>query len=630
MINQNSFMLSGFGRFAFMLAGVTLALSLTGCELAKNQLKPDRGANLEMQDYRDGLAQRTPELEEGDSFASGASIPSLQPYVAPAAEAMKAMPLVSISVNQTVPLRDVLFELAEQAEYDIELDPGIRGSIIFTARERPFDEVVERIADIAGLRYKFDNDVLRVELDAPYNKTYKIDYLSYIRTNKGSVRNNVAVVTGDGADTGSSFEASGESEADFWGELELNLEQILDANGTSLKTRRDPRITATEQNPEVAAIAPAGTTPEGQPQVEVAAPQAVLNVESLPLDEEEEGQPASSSGEDSGQRFSLNKQSGLVTVYATDKAHKEVGKYLELLRRASTAQVLIEAKVLEVTLNDEHATGIDWRALDLMSGELTLNYLTQVGADLIDDLGPGTSPQPTLDTADDSNLVVGYSGNDVQAVIQAISGFGTVRALASPRMTVLNNQSAVLNVATNRVYFEIDIDVTVDEGVQQTDISSDIHNVPEGILVNVQPSIDLERGTIALAVRPTVTRIVRYIPDPSVQFVTASAGITGVTSEIPELNVQEIDSVIQVNSGQPIVMGGLLQDRATTSENGVPVLSEVPMVGSLFRQHSDTQSKTELVIFLKATILDSPSDSVHNTDRDVYRTFSNDRRPLKL
>lgn len=643
MINQKLSVVSGFYRFSILFAGCAIALSLTGCDLAKNQLKPDRSANLEMQDFRDGLAQRTPELAEGeDSFStSAASIPGLQPYVAPAISSSKPVPLVSISVNQSVPLRDVLFELAEQAEYDIELDPGIRGSIIFTARERPFDEVVQRIAEIAGLRYKFADDVLRVELDTPYNKTYKIDYLSYIRTNKGSVRNNVAVVTGEGADTGSSFEAAGSSESDFWGELEVNLEQILDANGTALKTRRDPRITATEQNPDVAPLATTETGavgPGGQPIVAVTAtaPQAVLNVESLPIDEEEEGQQNNNSGQDegSGFRFSLNKQSGLVTVYASDKAHTEVAKYLELLRRASTAQVLIEAKILEVNLSDEFATGIDWRALDLLSGEVALNYLSE-GFGILDDIaagnGSGVAPLPTGTTlADNSNFVLGYSGNDVQAVIQAISGFGTVRALASPRMTVLNNQSAVLNVATNHVYFEIDIDVTVDEGVQQTDISSDIHNVPEGVLVNVQPSINLENGTISLALRPTVTRIVGQVPDPAVQFVTASAGITGVESNIPELNVQEIDSVIQVQSGQPVILGGLLQDRSETSEEGVPVLSEVPMLGSLFRQHNDLQQKTELVIFMKATILESPGASVDNTDRDIYRTFSGDRRPLKL
>ncbi|MGB4106953.1 MAG: type II and III secretion system family protein [Alphaproteobacteria bacterium] len=611
--------------------------------MARNQLKADRAADMETQDFRDALAPRLPDVEDdmGDAAAAD-TVPSLQPYISASDSNMKAMPLVSISVNQSVPIRDVLFELAQQADYDLELDPRIKGSIIFTARERPFDDVVERIADIAGLRFKFENDVLRVELDTPYNKVYKIDYLSYIRSNTSNVRNDIGVVSGDGADTGSSFETTATSEANFWGELEVNIQQILgSAEGAVLRTQRDPRITATEQNPNVQPVA--ATDAQGNPvtstegvNVQAQAPQAVLNVQSLPTEEEEAASNNGSQPEDNVlvPTFTLNKQAGLLNVYAPQRAQKEVDEYLKLVRRAVTAQVLIEAKILEVVLDDEHATGIDWRALDL--GDLNLNYLTSTGAATLAGLGPNTGPSlsSTITGSTSSNLVVGSDGGDFQALIKAISGFGTVRALASPRLTVLNNQSAVLNVADNRVFFEIDIDVTTDEGVSQVDIDSDIRNVPEGVLVNVQPSINLDNGTISMALRPTITRITALKRDPAVEFVKASAipPITNenVISEVPELNVQEIDSVIQVRSGQAVVLGGLLQDRIEGTQTGVPVMSEVPIVGSLFRQHNDIIHKQELVIFLKATILPSPDQSIHDTDRDIYRAFSGDRRPFKL
>lgn len=608
--------MSGINKFSFLLSIVVFAFALSGCDLAENYLKSDRAAEMQTQDFRDGLAPRMPDIdEEAIAAADKTTIPALQPYVASSSEAMKSMPLVSISVNQSVPLRDVLFELAEQADYDLELDPRIRGSIIFTARERPFDQVIERISEMSGLRYRFKDDVLRVELDMPYNKTYKIDYLSYIRANKGDVRNDVSVVSGDGTDTGSSFSATSESEANFWGELESNLTQILGGGTTGvLKTTRDPRITATEQNPDVGTVV-ASTGADGQPVVQAAAPNVTLNVSSLPVDDEESvGNGSRNDGDLPSATFSLNKQAGLVNVYGSERQHKEVEKYLEVLRRSATAQVLIEAKILEVSLNDSYATGIDWNAIDVMSGELTLGLETNFN-NLIN-----TAPT-------NSNFVLGYAGNDAQAVIQAISEFGTVRALASPRMTVLNNQSAVLNVATNVVYFEIDVDSTTDEGVTQIDVDSEIKNAPEGILVNVQPSINLDEGTISMAVRPTITRIVNRVEDPAVQFIAGAAGISNL---VPELNVQEIDSVIKSRSGQAVLMGGLLQDRSETTEEGVPVLSEVPMVGSLFKGHDDAVQKTELVIFLKATILDTPSQSIHDTDRDLYRQFSGDRRPFKL
>ncbi len=628
MMNEMLSRQTGALHLSLMFCLVFVLTALSGCDLAKNNLKPDRAANLEMQDFRDGLAPRLPEVDDdSEGGALSSSIPSLQPYIAQGSQNMKSMPLVSIAVNQTIPLRDVLFELAEQADYDLELDPRIRGSIIFTARNRPFDQVIARISDVSGLRYRFDDEVLRVELDTPYNKTYKIDYLSYVRSNKGSVRNDIAVVSGDGADTGSSFEAKSESEADFWGELEVSLAQLLGASIESLKTEFDPRIIATEQNPDVQAVAP--VSEDGQ--VQVQPPEAVLKVESLPVDDGGGSSSGSRGGKDERQAsFSINKQSGLVNVYASERAHKEVNEYLKILRRSATAQVLIEAKILEVTLNDEFVTGIDWRSMGLLSGEMAVNYLG-TGFGILDTLSPDSAPVPAGTTiATNSNFVLGYSGNDVQAVIEAVAGFGTVRALASPRMTVLNNQSAVLNVATNQVFFEVDIDVTTEDGATQTDIDSDIRNVPEGILVNVQPSINLDDRTVSLALRPTITRIINEVEDPAVQFVTATAGITGVQSLVPELNVQEIDSVIQVNSGQPVIMGGLLQDRTTIAEEGVPILSEVPMIGSLFRQHDDLLQKTELVIILKATILDTPGESIHNSDRDLYRKFSGDRRPFKL
>ncbi len=601
---------------------------LSSCDLAENYLKADRENNAQFQDYRDGLATRLPDTED-DKVSSG-TIPDFQPYVAQAGARMKAMPLVSISINQTVPIRDALYELAQQADYDIELDPRIRGSVIFTARNRPFDEVIERIADIAGLRYNFNDDVLRVELDTPYGHVYKIDYLSYIRNSSSKVSNNISVVSGDGADSGSNFEANSESEINFWGELETNLDQIVRGDQTgALKTTRDPRIVATEQNPDVQAV-----SPNSDGEVTVQPPQATLTVESLPVDDATDTSGSSSDDDEDMGTFTINKQAGLINVYATEKAHKEVAAYMKLLKKAVTSQVLIEAKILEVTLNDEFVTGIDWGGINLLSGELSLDFLDSGTARNTASLVGATAGGLTgTSVATNTSFVLGYSGNDVQTLIEAVSGFGTVKALASPRLTVLNNQSAVLNVATNRVFFEIDIDVTTDGGgATQTDIDSEIRNVPEGVLVNVQPSINLDDRTVSMSVRPTITQVARSINDPAVAFIvgTCGAACAGITSPIPELNVQEIDSVIKVRSGQPIVMGGLLQDRITTSESGVPLLSETPVVGGLFKDHDDLVQKTELVIFLKATILDAPGESVHRTDKDLYRQFSSDRRPLKF
>lgn len=622
-------------RFAILLACFVLSTSvLTGCDLTKNQMHMDRANNMDFQDYRDALAPRIEEAKDAQALAQAddAGIPDLQSYVAQPSDTLKPMPLVSVSVNQTVPLRDVFFELAKQANYDVELDPRIKGSIIFTARDKPFDVVVGKIADIAGLRYKFDDDSLRVELDTPYNKTYKIDYLSYIRRNKSSVNNDVSVVSGEGADSGSKFEASSESEADFWGELEKNVAAILNVDPNALKTKKDPKITAAESNPApvqpVAAQPASGATPPADgttpaPTVEVKPPEAVLQVQSLPTDAEDEEEDASNSSGQQQVPFSINRQAGMISVFASERQHKEIEKYLNEVRRAVTAQVLVEAKVLEVSLTDEFASGVNWAALDLFSNKMQIGFEVTGNS-----LTPGFTPavDPTV------SFTGALVGSDFEAAIEALSRYGTVKALSSPRLTVLNNQTAVLGVAANRVYFEVDIDVTAatQNTPASTTIDSNIHNVPEGILINVQPSIDLDRRTVSMAVRPTITRVLEYIEDPGIQFVTAANNITGVESLVPVVNVQELDSVVKMNSGQAIVMGGLMQDRTDATQTGVPVLSEIPLIGYAFKNHGDKTTKTELVVFLKATIIDDESSTIDQVDRDLYNKFSGDRHPENL
>lgn len=624
MLKLRSLRVSPIRAFALCVSGAVMFLPLAGCDLSKNTVKMDRSSDMEVQDYRDAMAERLPESDSKKTNEAG--IPDLKPYMVTPADKLKPMPLVSVSVNQSVPLKDVLYEVAEQADYDLELDPRITGSIIFSARNRPFDQVIDRISESAGLRYKFDDDSLRVELDTPYHQIYKINYLSYVRTNTSSISNDVAVVSGEGADTGSKFKAEAKSESNFWGELDTNLTQILGVNrdAGTLRTRRDPRVSAVAASP--APVEPVLLQADGEisadgspaPQVQVAAPQATLNIQNA---DEEEDRNANRGGDDPfGPRFSVNKQAGIISIFATERLHKQISGYLDELRRSVTSQVLIEAKVLEVSLSDEFSAGIDWNSIDIFGNRVTFGVDT-VGAALAPAFDPPSDPALGMFGA--------YSSGDFNAAIQAMQRFGTVRALASPRLTVLNNQSAVLNVAKNQVYFELDVTTNQNDTQTSVDIDSNIRNVPEGVLINVQPAIDLDSQTVSMAVRPTVTRITDYVNDPGVAFAVADAGLSNaIVSPVPVVNVQEFDSVIRMYNAQPIVMGGLIQDRASSVQNAVPVLGEIPIIGAAFRNHSDKIEKTELVVMMKATIIDGGTSSVHNTDKDIFRTFSQDRRPF--
>ncbi len=212
-------------------------------------------------------------------------------------------------------------------------------------------------------------------------------------------------------------------------------------------------------------------------------------------------------------------------------------------------------------------------------------------------------------------------------------GFGTTRVLSAPRITVLNNQTAVLKVATNQVYFVTQAQFTTVTNANGSAVTtspvytSTPHTVPVGLVMTVQPSIDAEHNRVTMTLRPTISRVVSEINDPSIGLNAAQAGVTNpVQSQIPVLAVREMDSVIQLHSGEVAVMGGLMQDSSTNNDQGVPFLDTLPVAGNLFKSRDNEGTTTELVILLRATISDNPPPD--NADDALYHRYNNDPRPL--
>jgi MSHA biogenesis protein MshL len=274
---------------------------------------------------------------------------------------------------------------------------------------------------------------------------------------------------------------------------------------------------------------------------------------------------------------------------------------------------LIEAKILEVELEDEFTTGINWTTV-FKEGLGITNLSLSAAA-------------PALTPAQTSTFTFAIDGADIDSTVQALNRFGTVRALASPRLSVMNNQSAALNVARNQVFFSIEIDEERDENgnVTNREISSEIQTVPVGIVINVMPVADPDTNEVIMSIRPSITRADEVENDPAVAFL----GIPGVVSEVPVVDVREIDTMVKMRSGEVAVIGGLIQDRSVSTQEGIPVASDVPILGMLFRNQGDRIQKYELVVLLRAVILDG-QPKVHPTDKYLYKNFSTDRRPFKM
>ncbi|MFO1242759.1 MAG: hypothetical protein U1E36_06115 [Rickettsiales bacterium] len=530
--------------------------------------------------------------------------------------------LVSISVTDDVPLKDVFVELSRLADVDIELDSGIEGGITFRAKERPFNEVVERIAGMAGLRYSYKDGVLRVERDLPYVRNYTIDFLNITRDIQSTYNISTDVSSlaaagtggggggggsgGGGLTSGSSSSIKSNAEDDFWKSFESSIGNILASSPPKYAAMNplDPRA-STE-------LGGGGGGAGG----------AAAGTASLPQ----------------GNSFNINRKAGVISISATERQHEKVKSFIEKIRQNSSAQVLIEAKILEVSLNDQFESGINW---DQIQGGGPITW------DDINIRGEFNNPNIPLGAANPFTTIKlkdKFGKLDLDATIRLLEKFGTVRTLSSPRLSAINNQPAVLTFAKNQVYFDIDVDVTpptssdgVSTTAATTSVNSEIQTVPIGVILNLIPSIDLDDNEVTLNVRPTLTRIVGNVTDPALPLQIATLGnqlpadvvqqLTSAQNQIPIVEVRELDSIMKIKSGQVMVIGGLMEDQSTNSDQGVPFASDVPIIGNFFKRVSKQDTKNELVIFIKATIV-SPNGNAHEVDKNLYNKFTTDPRPL--
>ena len=335
------------------------------------------------------------------------------------------------------------------------------------------------------------------------------------------------------------------------------------------------------------------------------------------------GSILATSGKDKAGSFSLNRQAGLVTVHAAQRQQRAVASFLQRAQHLARAQVLIEARIVEVELTEEFRSGINWRTL------------FDKGVNLAGRFGPAAAGAPFLTpaTATDGLFTASVSGGDFAAILNLVREFGATRILSSPRLTVLNNQPAVMKVARNEVYFttSAQFPTTVTAGgvpVSGTPVfTSTPRTVPVGLVMTVQPAINLDSQDVTLTLRPTISRVVDRVSDPSIGLNAAQNNVAApVDSKIPVLAVREMDSVLRLRSGAVGIMGGLMQDSSVNSDAGVPPLDELPLIGNLGRARDNNGSVSELVILLRATIADQPSPD--EADADLYAKFNNDPRPL--
>ena len=284
----------------------------------------------------------------------------------------------------------------------------------------------------------------------------------------------------------------------------------------------------------------------------------------------------------------VNPETGTVAVRATSRQHEKVSEFIEQIGGAAKRQVLVEATVVEVLLNDKYQAGVDWSALGLQN----LGYSFRqsfTGANLQET--PFFSLQYRNPNA--------AAGGDISSTVKLLNSFGNSKVLSSPKIMTLNNQTAVMRVVENNVYFTIKSEVTPGQQGQAAIVTytTTPNVVPEGFVMNVTPQIG-ENDIINLNVRPSVTRITGYVNDPNPDLAR-----TNVVSRVPQIQTREFETMLRVASGQTAVLGGLMQDSFTANRDGLPILARLPIIGDAVSYRNDTGRKSELVVFLRATVI---------------------------
>lgn len=524
---------------------------------AKQQTKPAPTADIPQ------VVQQAPILPEPSQ-----ATPELEKY--------------TVVVND-VPVRELLFALARDAEVNVDIAPGIEGNVTINAVEQTLPQILDRIARQVDIRYEYKNDNLLVSADEPFLRSYKIDYVNIARETDSQITIATQIATtGTGDVTGGSSGGGGgnnNSTTDvrtvsfnhFWRDLALNVLAIL---GEDLDEY-------TEDD----------------------------DLDKIPISTNVIPSP----------------ESGLLTVVANSKQHEHIQTLVNKVMQSANRQVLVQATIVEVRLNDNYQAGIDWSffnnaaGLSFSTAGLTtgISAASAIGSASIGLLS-ATRAGANAETGGFlryQDTDIGGEGDILSATVNLLDEFGDTKILSSPQMMVLNNQTAVLKVVQNLVYFEVDAEpgVATLVGVGTPAIDTTAKTVPVGIVMSVTPFIS-ENDSVILNVRPTISRTIGAgVLDPQPDLANA-----GVQNLVPEIAVREMESMLRMNNGEIAVLGGLMSDESNDLDRGIPGLKDIPGVGEVFSSKRIETEKTELVIFLRPIVVKNPS---LDGDLDIYRPF---------
>jgi MSHA biogenesis protein MshL len=451
-------------------------------------------------------------------------------------EIIKPKELYSFSLRDA-DVKDVLRAIAKQTNYNMVIEPDVEGECTVDLKDVTLEKALEYIVEPLEFSYKIEGKSVYVSKPKLETKIFPINYLALRK-----IGNNIVDGSIGGASAGGGTSSGGGTSASSGGST---------SGGGSFVRMESKTEADIWKNLED-------------------------NVKKLISKE--------------GNIF-VNNQANMVVVTDYPRQLKSIAKFLEGIEAIVHRQVMIEAKIVEVQLSEGYKEGINWQLLNGKLWDYSINIGQQLRSPIVLPGGAQTATAPPF-----FSFFVGSATLDINnTFVELLKTQGTINIVSSPKIATMNNQRAVIKVAKQDVYF--DVQQSTGSGGSTPTVTYTPRFINVGLILDVIPQID-DAGNIILNIHPMLTNKVSEVMQP----INTGVGPTTYTS-VPVLDVRETDTMVKVKDGDTVIIGGLLQDNKKNDVKGIPGLMAIPLFGKLFSYTEESTQKVELVVLLTPRIV---------------------------
>jgi MSHA biogenesis protein MshL len=496
----------------------------------------------------------------------------------------------NVSFNN-VPVQQFFNSIVAGTRYNMLINPEVSGTITANLKDVTLFEALDAVRELYGYDYKVEGTRIYIRPLTMQTKMFKVNYLTATRKGVSSLRvSSTSVANAGTSNSGNQSGGAGGS-----GNNNSGGNSGGDNSGNN------------------------GGTPGGNQSQRDAA--NVQTTSSSDFWAELKGalEAIIETGKD-GRSVTISPQSGVIVIRAMPEELRNVDLYLRATQLSVERQVILEAKILEVELNSNSQSGVNWAAFGkfaaggnnrFSAGTLQPgNTLTPLGVQgQLSSVGPagvnavpGTSLGASAD-AIGSLFGLAFQTSNFSALISFLEGQGTVHVLSSPRIATLNNQKALLKIGTDE-FFVTGVSTTTTTSGTGTGVTTPTVTLQpffSGVVLDVTPQID-DHGNIILHVHPSVSQV------QTVNKGLNLGSLGNFSLPLASSSTSEMDSMVRGQDGQVVAIGGLMRQATTSDRSGVPGASEIPVIGALFRSTGEVIQKRELVVLIKPTIVETSSD----------------------